>query len=342
MLRKSLRSLTSQTLWLVGLATLAFGFLGGLVIMTLQSQPTSSPNDNATISIQREPFVDQRTVQLTIVGGAPQTIVVARAGTITSTSCFQGALVTSGTSPLSVDGSPILVLNTSPPLWRDLDGGSAGEDVRGLQRELTRLGYTVDDDGRFGSATSQAVDRLWQSLGVRPGRTTISLTDVAWIPNQSSAVLECLGVLGTSAAGELFTVASRIEGVSITPMPDDLVLGERSMVVFGESFRVDGAGQIADSGELERFVSIAGASAVLDADETPLLTAVLELASPIQVVRLPPSAVTFDGATACAWTPSGPLALEILGSTVGMSIVKLADPTPPEVVLIQSRQQTCS
>jgi peptidoglycan L-alanyl-D-glutamate endopeptidase CwlK len=51
-------------------------------------------------------------------------------------------------------------LPNTPPTSNNLEFGSRGDDVRQLQRDLTKLGYRLADDGIFGAKTDAAVRRF--------------------------------------------------------------------------------------------------------------------------------------------------------------------------------------
>lgn len=58
----------------------------------------------------------------------------------------------------------IVAQGSGTKLARTLQRGFGGPDVRFLQRRLLTLGYTLDVDGSYGSATEQAVRALQQAF----------------------------------------------------------------------------------------------------------------------------------------------------------------------------------
>src|ERR1700704_2380964 len=105
---------------------------------SLQNAPT--PQD---IPISAHAFNDERPVEITVSRSISSPVTSPASGLVTSYDCTVGAEVASGSSFFAVDGAPVLALATDVPLWRDLAIGDTGPDVRSLQVELNRLGYSV-------------------------------------------------------------------------------------------------------------------------------------------------------------------------------------------------------
>ena len=70
--------------------------------------------------------------------------------------------------------------------------GSVGPEVRELQKDLNRLGVTVDVDGTYGHATEQAVRKFQDSYGLE--------VDGAAGPNTLLKLAECIASLSEPSA----------------------------------------------------------------------------------------------------------------------------------------------
>ncbi|MEU5287874.1 peptidoglycan-binding protein [Streptomyces sp. CA-278952] len=71
---------------------------------------------------------------------------------------------------LEVSGRPVIALQGSLPMYRDLKPGASGDDVAQLQKGLAALGHatTGDTRGYFGAGTKAAVSALYEDLGYTP------------------------------------------------------------------------------------------------------------------------------------------------------------------------------
>src|SRR5690606_16748578 len=110
----------------------------------------------ALVDVSREAFDDRRQVAFTAEQSTGVALTTRDEGLVTRTTCAPGAVVASGSSPLTLDDRPVVALATSEPLWRDLGPGAKGSDVKALQTELARLGHAVKPDGVYGRTTSVA------------------------------------------------------------------------------------------------------------------------------------------------------------------------------------------
>lgn len=101
-----------------------------------------------------------------------------------------GDRVSPGDLLAEVSGRPVYAFPLSAPLYRDLAVGSAGNDVRALQRMLSRAGfYRAAVDGRFRSTTLDALKRLFSRDGYRlaevaPGVKGLALAETARVPGE--------------------------------------------------------------------------------------------------------------------------------------------------------------
>ncbi len=87
----------------------------------------------------------------------------AGVGTVTSIAVTPGEELHQGDLLYTIDLRPVVIARGSVPMFRDLERGATGDDVRQLQELLRDLGYlTSPADGRFGAATEQGV-RSWQA-----------------------------------------------------------------------------------------------------------------------------------------------------------------------------------
>jgi peptidoglycan hydrolase-like protein with peptidoglycan-binding domain len=75
---------------------------------------------------------------------------------------------------LTASGRPLFILKGESPAYRDIVPGASGDDVRQLERALTRLGFNPGTvDGKYDDRTADAVEKWydtagWQAFGATP------------------------------------------------------------------------------------------------------------------------------------------------------------------------------
>src|SRR3954469_18276331 len=72
------------------------------------------------VPVTKHDFDDARAVQVTISRGVAVPVVSNTEGHVTDYTCVAGQPIVSGTSFVSINGTPLLALSTTVPLWRDL------------------------------------------------------------------------------------------------------------------------------------------------------------------------------------------------------------------------------
>ena len=90
-----------------------------------------------------------------------------------------GSKVSNGEVIAEVSGRPIIVLLGSVPVFRQMEGGTKGVDIRQLQSALRTLGYPVLVSGEFDAVTKDAVKRLYRRHGYSTVNSTTKASDVA-------------------------------------------------------------------------------------------------------------------------------------------------------------------
>lgn len=280
------------------------------------------------------PFDDARQVAVEPTAGGAATVAAGRGGTLTASSCRPGDSVASGTAPWSVDGAPILALATSEPLYRDLGVGSHGSDVEALQRELVRLGHDVVVDGRFAAQTGRAVSALRVANGLSKG-TALPLGDVAWLPTPSATMAEC-AALGSkvSPVDALGQVRAGLVAARVSPLPEDLVAGARTLTIGDVTVPVDDNGAVGppNLATLEALPQTGVTLETLGQTSPVALHGTLALADPLQTATVPASAVITDGSATCVASGGSTMPVQVVSSQLGQSVILFSTVTPPSAV----------
>jgi len=156
----------------VGLiAAVGVGIGAGAVLAVI---PAPTPENlvstagSGSVNVVERAFTDPRVVQVVAKAEESLKATSAASGTLRAYDCRPGVPLRSGEPVLVADDRPVIVLHLSRPPWRDLAAGTHGDDVLELQTELSRLGYNVAQDGRFGRLVEVAVEDLWRRAGAGP------------------------------------------------------------------------------------------------------------------------------------------------------------------------------
>ena len=269
-------------------------------------------------------FADPHEVRVTVTVDSLSGVRSPRSGLLTGLSCIPGQRVVAGTGIFAVDGEPVVGLATSAPLWREISVGDDGADVGFLENELVRLGGAVDVDGTWEWADALGFDALLEAAGVTTTDDgTVQLTSVAWLPAPVSVVAGCPVGVGTSVAPGTVVAqfAARLSVARLTP-PGDAVEGPRVLALGNAPVPVGEDGAVTDPAALALLAeSPEFAEADLSAS-LPTISASWELASPVPVTVVPPSAVYgVSGARGCVAEAEGATAVTVIASQLGRTLV---------------------
>jgi peptidoglycan hydrolase-like protein with peptidoglycan-binding domain len=256
--------------------------------------------------------------------------VTSRTGTVTTASCSTGEPVRSGDVLARIDGQPVVALASDEPLWRDLGLRDRGDDVSGLQRELTRLGAGLSIDGVLGPGTLRAAQQFLVDRGIDRDDLpddVVPREPFAWVPSAENAVLACVAVVGAEVGdGVLVELPAELRGARIEALPVDPAPGERVLRIGNADVPIDAAGVVSSPTALAAIAALPEyAATVVAADGTPTVAATWTLRRPRTVQVVPPTALwDLDGDRACLQPTTGrPLQVEVLGSELGQSFVRV-------------------
>lgn len=327
---------------MVGLAAvLAVGIIVGVLLVPAMAPASIS----ATAPVLSAPAREVRTVDaqdatLSVKATAPQRLSAPATGTVTSDACTAGATVSSGSAGLSVDDAVMIYLASSRPLWRDMTIGDSGEDVRSLQSELTRLGYPAQTDGKFGSSTLNAVIGLAKHLGAIDAATwsMFPASRFVWLPASPVTTVSCDVQLGgkVSAGDSIATLPQGVSSAAVTPLPANVMPGDRVIVAGNLTLAVDAAGAVSSVADLRRLAESSaygeyarrGSVASADSPSTSAATSAAgisiqyQLARAVTVFSVPAAAVyNASGTSACVISDNQRRSVTIAGSQLGQTFV---------------------
>jgi hypothetical protein len=139
------------------------------------------PPETATVT--RETLRDLRAETGTLEYGSETTVNSRLSGTVTGLA-DTGSTVARGETLYEVDESPVVLLYGSVPAYRALSPGIEGADVKQLERNLAKLGYTgFTVDESFTDTTADAVSAWQEDLGL-PETGTVELGQVVFGPGE--------------------------------------------------------------------------------------------------------------------------------------------------------------
>ncbi|WIB00148.1 peptidoglycan-binding protein [Curtobacterium sp. MCBA15_012] len=321
-----------STHWSTGVLALvaagAFGASAALLGAALdEPEALRSARPVDAVPVEERSDDDARLLRLSLVAGGPRTVAAPRSGVLTSLSCASGEPVRSGSVIATVDGEVVIALATDEPLWRDLEVGTEGSDVRGFQRSLSALGFPVADDGRVGPRTVRAAQRLLRSAGSGLRLTAgVPLDRFAWIPADAVPARACDGTVGTPTerGAPLVSLPVDLVGATVAP-PAGATPGAREVRVGQVTAPVDPDGVVRDRAALAAIASTPEYASATVEDGTASIPADWRLHEPETVLVVPPAALyDLRDDQACVQVPRRREAVlvAVVGSELGQSYVR--------------------
>lgn len=115
--------------------------------------------------------------QSSVAIGAPQS--VGTSAIVTKLPPALGSHIGNGSVVAEISGRPIIALVGQVPVFRQMEGGTKGVDVRQLQSALRMLGYNVSVSAEFNQSTKDSIKRLYAKLGYSTVNSATKASDVA-------------------------------------------------------------------------------------------------------------------------------------------------------------------
>ncbi len=287
----------------------------------------------STVEVTARDVDDSRTVAAEAKVSQSRSYTSRAAGVLRSSSCTAGKRIRSGDSVAVVNGSKVVALHLARPPWRSLTEGDQGDDVRDVQQELTRLGYAVTPDGRYSKATSRAVTRFWEAVGVEK-LADLPIEQLVWLSKASVVPTSCaVGVGSELVAGDtVFTTGGRLTALTLT-VPTTAVPGKRVAVLDSVTAKVSSRGVIKDTGFLAAFEAGRTYRDWSADPQSTTLTVATRLRAPVQAAAVPASALyDVTDLAGCVLNEGEPLQVVVVASELGSTFVT-ADPLPTKVAV---------
>ncbi|MCL2315681.1 MAG: hypothetical protein FWC46_01150, partial [Actinomycetia bacterium] len=272
-------------------------------------------------------FADSRPVTITLTAGIDIPLMARRAGVVTTGP--GGLTLESGKAAVWVDGSPVVGLATTTPLYRNLSVGDAGADAAALNQELARLGYPAPQSDVYTSQTGQAWQALQVALGSPAPVTAFDVDRVLWLPAATVQVSAWRVTAGVSVApGDVFGVvpgqvmSAHVAMADGSPIP----AGSRTVTVGGVSVPLPTDGTVTDGGFLGAAVAVATIVQTDGSQERLQTSGTTELAQPIAVLGVPPVAVFgLAGDHGCVQVGDSGVPVTVVGASLGTTLVRPDD-----------------
>lgn len=314
---------------------------GGAFLYTKASMPGSfvSTSQKETVAVEASTFEDSHTVSVTVPQSTSQNVTSPVSGTVTRLDCAVGGQVTSGSACLSVDEVPVLMLYMSVPPYRAIAPNATGRDVRALNNELRRLGYNAPDSATMMWDTITAYNALAQTVGApqltQEAGWTLDPSMFAWLPQESVTVSSTTLAYGGQVAQGQELFATSIPPTSVTfsrtLSSGTLAAGDRTVTIGGASYTIpDGETTVTDAAVVNAVLGSAEyAGAVAASDPTASSVQVSytwKLAAPMTVTSVPPASLyDVQGSQGCVVTGGAPVAVSIVASQLGRTMVTVDD-----------------
>lgn len=330
---------------LAAVVLLAGGVTAGMALAP-ESEPQSvrSATPPPAVPVSGQVFDDARRIKVTPVVAEEGTLQVTDTGKVTRSQCAPGAVIESGSSPVTVDDRPVLALATSIPLWRDLTPTTKGDDVKALQVELARLGHKVKADGTYGEATKVAVTKLFKTAGVPKPTGDLPVASVLWLPAASVTVKGCEVPVGAKTSEEAFaTTAGTLASLGLSDTLSNVTPGDRVLRLGELSAPVGEGGVVTDPAFLEAVRGSMEFAGWQRTEGSEPLTLEYVLATPLDVSVVPPGALfALSGTTGCVRAEGTAHPVTVIASSLGQTLVTFdgldAASVPTEVELTSQEE----
>ena len=336
---------------LIGITVAILGAVIGALLFPVHA-PLSlrTPVNEQTYSSELVTFDDPQTVQVSLRIGADVPLSSLLGGRLTRSDCIEGAGISSGSSPLSIDGQALLALNTSMPLWRNLTYGDNGPDVVALRQSLIALGIEIPSEGSVDSKLVTSVSDLFSGFeSSRTRLTEIPYERIVWIPEQNVLLNKCLLHVGEiiEPGSNFASIQGQLLAVHIVDYPTTPLLGLRSLEVMGVQVQLDENSSSVNEAALEAIRSSPEYISAISTTEKfeDVRPGIIRLITPLKLTAVSPVTLFgIEGKTACVKSEAATYKVTIVGSKFGQTFIKpISDKDAiPRVLETPTGQESCT
>jgi len=338
------RSLAAAIVLAVVASTGAFVGIIATIALIEDNPPKSltASTGPTYVTTTLQSFADPRDIVLQLQELPEVKLASQSAGTITTLDCTPGGTWASGASNLAVNGQPILNLHTSTPLWRPVGIGAKGPDVDALKAEIARLGKSATSGKVFQWKDLQSFRELKKEVGASADGDEVTPGEILWLSAPSITLGACDARLGKQIASGDPLAAVRFDPTfSIDGSALPQAFEPRVLTVGNVSLEMSSNTELRQPKRirevLQTSVYRAAAEQAKNSDGLVSLKVTASLATPVQVIAVPPSAVTASaGSDACIESDSGDIVrVSVVSSELGRSLISVPDAAIPDKVAVE-------
>lgn len=255
-----------------------------------------------------------------------QVVSTGASGIITELKVAKGSELLDGTHLMTVEGIRVSAHVSEIPIYRELQKGSEGPDVFEVQRFLVaHTDASFTPNGKFGTATEQAV-KLWEkSIGVEP----VGIVDPTWFVRISAPLTVKstelkLGVPVPALGNTLLVGDPQLDNIKIEPAlevaPGEYLFqgqfGKLEVAFDGALWSSKDPALLLDA--LTVTPSLDGGPAEASSDGTGKIDGRLSLITSLSAVAVPAAAIVAsdDGETVCVWTEENGVPVLLTGLSI--------------------------
>lgn len=336
MKRKNRTSIT----WLLLAVIVVISLTVGVCALWLPDRPPQllgAAREATSAPVNTQEYVGAQQITVIPTVSAARNLIINATGTVTADWSANG--LESGHAALRVNDRVVVALNTATPLYRDLNVGDVGDDVRALNNELNRLGLNaVPDSDTYEWATSDGVRQLMNNCG-NTSDGALALSDVLWISDRTVRVGSWDAVEGSRV--QAGTAIGQVAGTltKLTIKNGQVADQDRTITVMGQTGTLPaGQTEITDAKFCEQVSATDDYRSMDEAALAAGINASIALHTPIQVLRVPAAAVFGVQDTKGCIVPVSPgdnsnnadtvskiVKITIVGSELGASLVASVD-----------------
>ncbi|BDR55161.1 hypothetical protein KIMH_12720 [Bombiscardovia apis] len=306
-----------------------------LVLPDKAPQLLDAPSSVNTAPVARQTYEGRKQVSVIPQMSAKRELVSNTSGTLTSLST--SSTLKSGQTAFSVNDRPVLALALETPPYRELKIGDTGNDVKALNVELSRLGYSSSYySTSYTAATAAGWHQLLKDNGLKP-EGDFTVDSMVWLPAPAVNISSWAQQTGMAiqSGAPIAEVPGSVLKLSIKNGPP--LDREQTLTIFGETGKLPaGTIETTDADFCNRVAAKTEFAAYTAEELKAGLDGSLAFAQPVEVLRVPAAAIVgIKESKGCIVSEGKSRKVSIVGSELGVSLVQVEEESAQGSVQIQ-------